>query len=89
MFFQAIDLAYYANFTAKQQLLTFSVNPNAPLGTYLGNQSVPEGPSAFVVTPTYAPVDLSQPLGLTGLPTFKASLSGVPTQLNPYYLIDF
>lgn len=88
MFFQAVDLTYQADNASKLQTLALSLNENALPGTYLGNQAVSQNSSsAFIIEPDYAPLKMNDQMN--GLPTFSANLTGIPADVDPFYLIDF
>jgi len=86
MFFQSFNM--FNQVTQNSALVTLTVNENALSATYLGSASASESTTdAFVIVPDYAPLDMTDQM--IGLPTFSANLTGVPTDVSPYFLIDF
>lgn len=82
MFFQSFA-AYQVNNT-----LTFFKNQNALTSTYLGKDDYTQSTTdPFAITPVEIPTNTE--VEMVGIPTIAATITGMPTDVYPYYTVDF
>lgn len=86
MFFQSF--AYFSQGGSLAQEMTLAVNVNALFSTYLGQNTYTQSETnPFEIVAYDVPVDTYSTI--VGIPTVSASISGISSDTNPYYTIDF